>query len=106
MSRNLMHFQRNRYRHKAMSRIYYTRGETMNLSKTLAEYISTTNYDDLPEDVVEFTKLCLLDYFGCAIAGAKAKPVQKIYELANEMGGNNQATLIPGGKSSALQAAL
>src|SRR5690625_4429310 len=76
------------------------------LSRKLACYILSINYDDLPEDVVEFTKLCILDYFGCAIAGAKSPPVQAIHEFVKEMGGKEQATLIPGGSSSVINAAF
>ncbi|SFB02662.1 2-methylcitrate dehydratase PrpD [Lentibacillus halodurans] len=78
----------------------------MNLSEKLANYIINTNYDDLPEDVVEFTKLCMLDYFGSAIAGSKKEPIQKIDELVREMGGKSQASLITGGRSSVYQSAL
>lgn len=78
----------------------------MNLSKSLATYILNTNYEDLPKDVVDFTKLCILDYFSSAIAGSSKEPVQKIEELVREMGGDAQATLITGGKTSVTQAAL
>ena len=78
----------------------------MTLSKELARYVLSTEYDDLPEEVVEFAKLCILDYFGCAIAGAKNAPIQMIHELVQEMGGKEQATLIPGGSSSVVNAAF
>lgn len=78
----------------------------MELSKTLAHHVSSVTYDDLPEDVVAFTKLCIMDYFGCAIAGSKTPPVQMIYDLIGDMGGKEQATLIPGGSSSVINAAF
>lgn len=78
----------------------------MNLSENLADFIISTNYDDLPEDVVDFTKLCILDYFGSAIAGSKKEPIRKIDEFVREMGGSSQAGLITGGHSSVSQAAL
>lgn len=49
----------------------------MGLSEKLADYIIDTDYEDLPKEVVEFTKLCIIDYFSSAIAGASQYPVQK-----------------------------
>ena len=78
----------------------------MSLSKELAEYVVSTTYDDIPEDVVEFTKLCILDYFSSAIAGKDTAPIKKVEELVEVLGGNGQASLINGGKSSVANAAL
>ncbi|WP_249869284.1 MmgE/PrpD family protein [Oceanobacillus saliphilus] len=78
----------------------------MNLSEKLADYIYQTQYENLPKEVVEFTKLCILDYFGSAIAGSTKEPIKKMEALVNEMGGSPQASLITGGKSSVMQAAL
>lgn len=78
----------------------------MDLSEKLANYIINTDYDDLPADVVDFTKLCILDYFGSAIAGSNKEPIQMIDEWVREMGGASQAALITGGHSSVSQAAL
>lgn len=76
------------------------------LSEKLAHYIKETSYDQLPEEVISFTKLCILDYFSSAFAGSKKEPVQIISEFVNEMGGDSQASLITGGKSSVTNAAL
>ncbi|MGH2316682.1 MmgE/PrpD family protein [Planococcus sp. SE5232] len=78
----------------------------MELSRQLARYSLELSYDELPEEVVEFTKLCILDYFGSAIAGSDKSPVQMVSDLVNEMGGFEQAKLVTGGKSSAVHAAL
>lgn len=78
----------------------------MRLSSKLAHFIAKTSYEDLPAEVVEFTKLCMLDWLGSAIAGAAKPSVQMIDELAKEMGGAEQATLVTGGKTSVAQAAL
>lgn len=69
----------------------------MSLSKELAQYVVSTSYDDIPEDVVEFTKLCILDYFSSAIAGKDTEPIKKVEELVEMLGGNEQASLINGG---------
>jgi 2-methylcitrate dehydratase PrpD len=78
----------------------------MELSKRLAKYSVELTYEKLPADVVEFTKLCILDYFGSAIAGSDKVPVQMISDLVKEAGGAEQAKLITGGKSSVMNAAL
>ncbi|PIC64909.1 2-methylcitrate dehydratase [Sporosarcina sp. P13] len=78
----------------------------MSLSEKLAKYSSSLTYEDLPEEVVAFAKLCILDYFGSALAGVNKPPVQMISETVNVMGGNPQATLLTGGKSSVMNAAL
>lgn len=78
----------------------------MTLSKQLAEYVVNLNYENFPDEVVDYTKSCILDYFGSAIAGRDYEPVQKIEALVREMGGEAQATLISGGKTSVLNAAL
>ena len=78
----------------------------MSLSKHLAEFVVSTKYEDIPEDVVEFTKLCILDYFSSAIAGKDTLPIRKIEEMVEMLGGNEQASLINGGKSSVANAAL
>lgn len=76
------------------------------LSKELARYVVSIKYGDIPKEVVDFTKLCILDYFGSAFSGASTKPVQMIDELVREMGGTPQATLITGGSTSVTNAAL
>ncbi|WP_102026607.1 MmgE/PrpD family protein [Salirhabdus sp. Marseille-P4669] len=78
----------------------------MGLSEELARYIKQTSYEDLPEEVVAFTKLCILDYFSSAFAGANKAPVQMIAEMIREMGGEEQATLVTGGKNSVVNAAF
>ena len=78
----------------------------MELSKALAKYSVDMTYEKLPAEVVSFTKLCILDYFGSAIAGSDKPPIQMISNLIDEMGGKEQASLFTGGKTSVLQAAL
>ncbi|MDM5225852.1 MmgE/PrpD family protein [Cytobacillus sp. NJ13] len=78
----------------------------MTLTRMLAEYASNVRFEDLPYEVVEYTKLCILDWYGSALAGKDEKPIQSILELTQEWGGNEQATLITGGKSSIGNACL
>ncbi len=76
------------------------------LSNELARYVVSLKYEDIPKEVVEFTKLCILDYFGSAFSGAGENPVQMIDEMVREMGGTPQASLVTGGSTSVVNAAL
>ncbi|OMP65973.1 MmgE/PrpD family protein [Domibacillus epiphyticus] len=79
----------------------------MTLSKTLAAFVVNTSYDDLPKEAVEFTKICILDWAGSALAGHKKAPIQMINEMVLEAGGAPQSTLLTGsGKTSVAQAAF
>jgi 2-methylcitrate dehydratase PrpD len=78
----------------------------MGLSSSLAQFVVNTKYEDLPEEVIEFTKVCILDWLGSALAGADKAPIQMIKEMVTELGGEEQATLVTGGKSSVTNACL
>ncbi|UOQ94887.1 MmgE/PrpD family protein [Halobacillus shinanisalinarum] len=64
------------------------------LSQTLAKFIRNTSYDDLPEEVVDFTKMCILDWAGSAIAGKDKAPIEKIANLIEEMGAIHNPPLL------------
>src|SRR5699024_232254 len=78
----------------------------MELSRILSRYIKTTNFEDMPEEVVDFTKTCTLDYFASAFIGATTEPIKIIDAFIKEMGGDKQVSLITSGKSSVMNAAL
>ncbi len=78
----------------------------MSLSHSLASFIVKTKFEDLPQEVVDLTKLCILDWLGSAIAGKDMKPIKIINDMVNELGGADQASLVTGGRSSVTQAAF
>src|SRR5699024_419863 len=78
----------------------------MELSRRLSQYVTSTDFDNLPKEVVDFTKICILDYFASAFIGTTTKTDKMIDELVNEMGGKEHASLVTGGKSSVMNAAL
>ncbi|MBK5502676.1 MmgE/PrpD family protein [Peribacillus sp. TH14] len=78
----------------------------MTHSQTLARFISETKYENIPDEVIEFTKLCILDWLGTALAGKDKAPIQMINQFVEETGGNPQSTTITGIKTSAVNAAL
>ncbi|SDH70024.1 2-methylcitrate dehydratase PrpD [Alteribacillus persepolensis] len=78
----------------------------MTLSQSLASFIVNTKFEDLPQDVVDFAKICILDWMGSAVAGKDLQPIKIIDDFVRDMGGAQQATLVTGGKSSVAQAAF
>lgn len=56
-----------------------------NLTEVIAQQIVELSYEDLPNDVIEIAKMCLLDNLGCAMSGVN-EPLSKILgeELAGE----------------------
>jgi len=79
--------------------------ETTTVS-ALADAVADFNPATLSEDVVEQTKLLILDTLGCAIAANGVDVVEGVRNIARELGGESQATLIGGGKGSVLNAIL
>lgn len=55
-------------------------------TRSLAEYISSLSYRDIPGDVVSHVKFCLMDSFGCALFGATLPWGKMISEFAKELG--------------------
>ncbi len=78
----------------------------MDLSQSIANFIVKTRFDDLPEETAEFTKICILDWLGSAIAGKDMKPIKIIDDMVKDLGGAPQSTLVTGGTSSVTNAAL
>ena len=64
---------------------------TPHLSKTLATFASQLQIKDIPQDVIARTEDLLVDWFGSAIAGRGARPVETITQFAESMGGFSAA---------------
>ena len=79
------------------------------LSRTseLAEFLERTRFDDIPENVREHTKLCILDWLGAALAGSVERPGKISRSLVRELGGKPESTIVGAGwKSNCANAAL
>ena len=64
------------------------------VTQKLASFVSDTQYETLPREVVHETKRILLDIIGCAV-GSVALPKARIAtELAREIGGRPEATIL------------
>ena len=54
-------------------------------TRTLCEFLSSLRYEDLPQSVVLRTEELFLDWFGSALAGRRARPVQIMERFAERM---------------------
>jgi 2-methylcitrate dehydratase PrpD len=66
----------------------------LSATETLVNFTVGLRYEDLPAEVVEKAKLCLLDSLGCGLAGRRTRLGRVIVEHVKETGGARQATLI------------
>lgn len=72
----------------------------------LARFIKDAAFNDLSGEAVNQLKIRLLDSVGTAIGAVEGKPVRSIRRMIEDLGGNGQATLIGGGRTSIDRAAL
>ena len=64
------------------------------LTRALAERAAGLGWDDLPEPVRELARQCMLDYIGCAVAGAGDPLVGMLLDEMTEAGGSAQASVV------------
>ncbi len=76
------------------------------VSRTLADFLATTTWSDLPESAVGDTRRAVLDWLGSAMAGALEPPARMAQQVVSGFGASGQATVFAGGRSSAAGAAL
>ncbi|VWD21299.1 MmgE/PrpD family protein [Burkholderia lata] len=58
----------------------------MTHTQTLANFAAQLRFDQIPADVIRRTEDLLLDWYGSALAGRGARPVETIHKLAFEFG--------------------
>lgn len=75
------------------------------ITKDLAGFIQSTTYQNLPENVVKQAKLCFLDFLSVSLRGSQTKSSRIIRNII-ERGKNGTSTVIGGGRSNPLDAAL
>jgi len=79
----------------------------MDIVTELVNHIVTTQFEDIPHEVIEEEKKLIIDSLGVAIAGAYAPGCQEIVTLVKEWSGRPEASLIVyGGKVASPWAAL
>ncbi|ADG05992.1 MmgE/PrpD family protein [Kyrpidia tusciae] len=68
------------------------------LTFELADWIRQVRFSSLPPEVVDLTKVTVLDWLGSAIAGSQTPPSAIVRRFAADQGGIPQATVIGGGQ--------
>ena len=79
----------------------------VSVTRDLADFVVETSYDNLPREVIEHAKVCILDWLGAAIAGSLETPAKIITSIIQKIGGKEQSTIIGTQvKTSCVNAAL
>ncbi|MFB6080657.1 MAG: MmgE/PrpD family protein [Haloferacaceae archaeon] len=78
----------------------------MTTTDELATFVRETDYETLPEDVVERTKRRILDSIGIALGAVGADPVEAVRRTVCEEGGDDCALWAGGGRASPSGAAM
>nr|WP_301286057.1 MmgE/PrpD family protein [Lysinibacillus endophyticus] len=78
------------------------------LTTSVAQYIATTQFQDIPAEAIQIIKNAFIDTIGVAFAGVKEESVQILWDFLQEEGGKENATVWgkSGLKSSATLTAL
>ncbi|MBT5665708.1 MAG: MmgE/PrpD family protein [Rhodospirillaceae bacterium] len=73
---------------------------TDNTTEILASFAAGLTYDALPADVLNSTKLLILDALACAVAGNLGEETEQVQAMATALGSSQEASLIGGGRLS------
>jgi len=77
------------------------------IAEELAVFSAALEFQQLPPDVVEKTKIFFLDWLGSAVNGADAAPTKMALEVAEELKGKEESTAVADmSRNSCLMAAL
>ena len=68
------------------------------ITRTMAEWAASVNYEDLPIEVVTEAKRFLMDSVGCALGGAQQHDVHIAREVLGECAGTGDATVLVTGE--------
>ena len=66
---------------------------TDTLTHAMARFAVETGFEDLPAEVVDYTKLLILDSLICGIAASEAERTRMSHKLAERLGGPAEATV-------------
>jgi len=69
----------------------------MSITERWAEFLADVTFEDLPAEVVEQTKLLILDSLGCALGGYSLSWGKKVTALGRELAGKPESTVIGSG---------
>ena len=66
----------------------------MSITENLAEFTVNLQYDQIPSEVIREAKRFIIDSLGCAVGGFTSEPARICRQLAREMSGSPEATII------------
>ena len=66
----------------------------MDITDRLVRNVIETGYEDLPENVIETTKLAILDTMGCVIAGSSSPGILALRDQVVDWGGKKESTVL------------
>ena len=79
----------------------------VSLTEKCADYILSTKYENIPEDVIDMAKRCIIDLFGCVIGASKTPEAEIILSLIREEGAKQKSSILGvWDKTSVLNAVL
>lgn len=76
------------------------------MAEKQAHWIHALTFEDLPPEVIELAKKCLLDFTGVALRGATLPQIEPAKTLVKTLGCAGEATIIGGAKTSVSYAAF
>ncbi|HKA40454.1 MAG TPA: MmgE/PrpD family protein, partial [Burkholderiales bacterium] len=68
------------------------------ITRQLADFIATSRWNDVPQEVRHEGARAVLNWLGCAIAGCRDDTVERLLATLREFAGKPQATLLGRGE--------
>lgn len=78
----------------------------MSIVRELATFVEEASLDRLSDEALSQLKIRVLDSLGCAIGALDGAPIRMLRTYLEDVGGNERATLIGGGKTAPDRAAF
>ncbi len=78
----------------------------MSSTRELAKFAISLKYENLTEDVLAKSKMCLLDTLGTALFGSRQIAGKTVAEFVEEMDSKEESTVVGNGKACATHASL
>jgi 2-methylcitrate dehydratase PrpD len=69
----------------------------MSITEQWADFLTTFTFGDMPPEVVQQTKLYILDNIGCALGGYAVEWGKRVAALGRDLGGKPEATVVATG---------
>lgn len=68
--------------------------DNISLTERCADYILSTQYCDIPRNVIDMAKSCMIDLFGCIIGASKTPEAEMILSLVREEGAQPKSSIL------------